>query len=132
MFIKQLSVFLENRAGSLEQALKTLKDNNINISALSLADTNEFGLLRLIVDKPDEAKQALKQSGCTATINDVLAVKLEQRVGFLEELVQSVSKSGINIEYMYAASSDSDSAQMIVKTSDLQGTEEVLKSLGAD
>jgi len=132
MFIRQLSVFLENKAGTLESVLKTLKENDINIEALSLADTSEFGLLRLIVDKPDEAKKALKGRGCTSTISDVLKVRLEQRVGFLEELVSSVSEHGINIEYMYAASSESESADMIIKTSDLQETDRVLKELGGE
>ncbi len=131
MYLKQLSVFLENKPGTLEQALKTLKDNNINIVALSLADTSEFGLLRLIVDKPDEGKQALKSRGCTSMINDVLMIRLQQRVGFLEELMEVISKEGINVEYMYAASSESDSAEMIIKTSDLPATVEVLSKTDA-
>lgn len=131
MYLKQLSVFLENKPGTLEQALKTLKDNNINIVALSLADTSEFGLLRLIVDKPDEGKQALKSRGCTSMINDVLMIRLQQRVGFLEELMEVISKEGINVEYMYAASSGSDSAEMIIKTSDLPATVEVLSKTDA-
>ncbi len=131
MYLKQLSVFLENKPGTLEQALKTLKDNNINIVALSLADTSEFGLLRLIVDKPDEGKQALKSRGCTSMINDVLMIRLQQRVGFLEELMEVISKDGINVEYMYAASSESDSAEMIIKTSDLPATVEVLSKTDA-
>ena len=131
MYLKQLSVFLENKPGTLEQALKTLKDNNINILALSLADTSEFGLLRLIVDKPDEGKQALKARGCTSMINDVLMIRLQQRVGFLEELMEVISKDGINVEYMYAATSESDSAEMIIKTSDLPATVEVLSKTDA-
>ncbi len=131
MYLKQLSVFLENKPGMLEQALKTLKDNDINIVALSLADTSEFGLLRLIVDKPEEGKQALKARGCTSILNDVLMISLEQRVGFLQELMEAISKEGINVEYMYAASSESDSAEMIIKTSDLGATVEVLEKTDA-
>ena len=131
MYLKQLSVFLENKPGTLEQALRTLKDNNINIVALSLADTSEFGLLRLIVDKPDEGKKALKEKGCTSIINDVLMIRLKQRVGFLQELMEVICKDGINVEYMYAASSESDSAEMIIKTSDLSATVEALSKTDA-
>lgn len=132
MYIKQLSVFLENKPGTLQESLSILKQGNVNIVALSLADTNEFGLLRLIVDKPEEAKAALKKGGYTSMLNDVIAVRLQQRVGYLFELMDAVAKAGINVEYMYAASSDSDGADMIIKTSDLEGTVKALDPTRAD
>ncbi|MBR1914668.1 MAG: ACT domain-containing protein, partial [Lachnospiraceae bacterium] len=76
MIIKQLSIFLENRPGTLDAALGVIKDAGVNISALSLADTSEFGLLRIIVDRPDDAKQALRSAGYTSSINEVLSVEL--------------------------------------------------------
>lgn len=132
MYIKQLSVFLENKPGSLQESLNLLKLSNVNIVALSLADTNEFGLLRLIVDKPEDAKAALKKGGYTSMLNDVIAVHLQPRVGYLFELVDAISKAGINVEYMYAASSDSDGADMIMKTSDLDGTVKALEPTKAE
>ncbi len=128
MFIKQLSVFLENRPGTLQESLTILKQSDVNIVALSLADTNEFGLLRLIVDKPDDAKAALKKGGYSSMLNDVLAVRLVQRVGYLQELMDMISQAGINIEYMYTASTGPDGADMIMKTSDLAATEKVLEN----
>lgn len=132
MFIKQLSVFLENKPGTLQESLNLLKQSNVNIIALSLADTNEFGLLRLIVDKPEDAKAALKKGGYTSMLNDVIAVRLQQRVGYLYELMDVIAKAGINVEYMYVASSDSDGADMIIKTSDLEGTVKALEPAKAD
>ncbi len=129
MLIKQLSVFLENKPGSLEETLRIIKEKNVNIRALSLADTSEFGLLRLIVDKPEEAKDALKAAGFTSILNDVLEISLQQRVGYLQELVSAVSAAGINVEYMYAASSNTSSATLMVKTSDIAKTAEIIEAL---
>ena len=78
MFIKQITVFIENRAGRLEQVTQVLKENNINIVSLSLADTSDYGLLRLIVSNPDKAVVFLKESGFSAMITNVIAVKLTQ------------------------------------------------------
>ena len=74
MFIKQLSVFIENREGRLEKVLKTLKDNNINIISLSLADTSDYGVLRMITSNPEDGKKVLKDNGFSAMLTDVLAV----------------------------------------------------------
>ena len=90
MFIKQLSVFIENREGRLEQVLTTLKQNNINIVSLSLADTSDYGLLRLIVANPEQAAQALKEDGFSAMLTDVVAIKLEHHVGQLQKLLDVV------------------------------------------
>ncbi|MCR5733868.1 MAG: ACT domain-containing protein [Lachnospiraceae bacterium] len=122
MIIKQLSIFLENKPGTLNEALKILKNAGINISALSVADTSEFGLLRLIVDDPDKAKKAMKESGYTSSVNDVLSVELKQEVGYLSGIIEKISKAGVNIEYMYASSSSSSQASIIIKTDDLEKT----------
>ena len=80
MFIKQLSVFIENREGRLGEVLTALKDSNINIVSLSLADTSDYGMLRMVTCNPEEAKKVLKEKGFSAKLTDVIAVKLEHKV----------------------------------------------------
>lgn len=127
MYMKQLSVFLENRAGRLGEVLSVLKQENINIVSMSLADTSDYGLLRLLVDKPEAGKKALREQGYSAMLTDVLAVKLAHKVGQLQTLLEVICKSDINIEYMYALSTGSDDASIVIKTSDLEKAAEVLK-----
>ncbi|MBE5883237.1 MAG: amino acid-binding protein [Lachnospiraceae bacterium] len=127
MFLKQLSVFIENREGRLEEVLDVLKKENVNIVSMSLADTSDYGLLRLLVDKPEAGKKALRENGFSAMLTDVLGIRLAHRVGQLQELLEVICKSNINIEYMYALSTGSDDASIVIKTSDLEKAAEVLK-----
>ncbi len=127
MYMKQLSVFLENRAGRLGEVLSVLKQENINIVSMSLADTSDYGLLRLLVDKPEAGKEALREQGYSAMLTDVLAVRLAHKVGQLQTLLEVICKSDINIEYMYALSTGTDDASIVIKTSDLEKAAEVLK-----
>ncbi|MED9905446.1 MAG: amino acid-binding protein [Lachnospiraceae bacterium] len=127
MYIKQLSVFIENREGRLEEVLDVLKQNDVNIVSLSLADTSDYGLLRLLVTKPEAGREALSANGFSAMLTDVLGIKLCHRVGQLQELLEVICKSGINIEYMYALSTGTDDASIVLKTSDLAKAAEVLK-----
>ena len=117
MFVKQLSVFMENREGRLEKATEILKEHGINICALSMADTMEYGMLRMVVSNPELAKSALRESGFSAMLTDVLAVRLEDQVGELHSLTLILCAKGLNIEYMYALASG-DCRAMIVKASD--------------
>ena len=118
MFIKQLTVFIENRAGRLEQVTQILKDNNINIVSVSLADTSDYGLLRLILSDPDKAVTVLKEAGLSAMTTNVIAVKLTQHVGKLGELLAILSDAGVNVEYMYGLTSGDENASIVLKTSD--------------
>lgn len=118
MFIKQLSVFIENRSGRLEQVTQVLKENNINIVSISLADTSDYGMLRLILSDPDQAASILKENGFSATITNVIAVTFTQHVGQLSELLILLSSSGIDIEYMYSLTSGEHNASIVLKTSD--------------
>ena len=117
MFVKQLSVFIENREGRLEQVTDVLKTQNINILSLSMADTTEYGMLRMVVSNPEVAKKALREEGFSAMLTDVLAVKLEDKVGELHKMTHILCSQGLNIEYMYALASANRRA-MIVKASD--------------
>lgn len=118
MFIKQLSVFIENRAGRLEQVTQVLKENNINIVSVSLADTSDYGMLRLILSNPVKAATILKENGFSAMITDVIAVKLTQHVGKLGELLTILSNANVNVEYMYGLTSGDENASIVIKTSD--------------
>jgi len=103
MGIKQISVFLENTTGRLSEATKTLANAKINLRAISIADTADFGILRLIVDKTDEAINALNTAGFTTRQTDVVAVEIEDVPGSLAGLMELFKNSKVNIEYLYAS-----------------------------
>lgn len=102
MRVEQIAVFLENKSGRLAEITSVLAKNNINIRALSVADTADFGILRLIVDKVDEAKRALKENGFTVGKTNVIAVEVPDRCGGLAGVLKTIEAAGINVEYMYA------------------------------
>ncbi|MFC1830954.1 ACT domain-containing protein [Thermodesulfobacteriota bacterium] len=102
MRVEQIAVFLENRSGRLAEITSIIAENNINIRALSVADTADFGILRLIVDKVEEAEKALKEKGFTVGKTTVIAVEVPDRTGGLAEVLDCVQKIGLNVEYMYA------------------------------
>jgi len=126
MYIKQLTVFLENRTGRLGEVLGVLKSTDINIVSMSLADTSDFGLLRLLVDKPEAGRDALQAQGFSAMLTDVLGVRLSHKVGKLQELLEVICKSDINIEYMYALSTGTEDASVVIKTSELEKAAKLL------
>ena len=132
MFIKQLSVFIENREGRLKEVLQALKNNGVNIVSMSLADTSEYGLLRLLVTNPEEGKAALKGAGFSVMLTDVLAIKLSHQVGKLQELLVAICDENINIEYMYALSTGKDDASIVLKASDLEKAAKALEEKGVE
>ena len=132
MYLNQLSVFIENREGRLDQVLETLKEDNINIVSLSLADSSDYGLLRMIVSDAEKAKSALKAKGFTAMLTPVLGVKLSHQVGQLQVLLAEICKAGINIDYMYALATGSDDASIVIKTADLDEAANVLSKTGVE
>jgi hypothetical protein len=103
MGIKQISVFLENNAGRLAEVTRTLAGGGINIRAISIADTADFGILRLIVDKCDEALKALNGGGFTTRVSDVAAVEIDDSPGSLARIMELFRQSQVNIEYLYAS-----------------------------
>jgi hypothetical protein len=102
MKVEQISVFLENKAGRLAEVTRVLGENGINIRALSLADTTDFGILRLICDQYDKAREVLKARGFTVGKTEVVAVEVPDRPGGLGLVLQILATAGINVEYMYA------------------------------
>ncbi|NLM38073.1 MAG: ACT domain-containing protein [Firmicutes bacterium] len=102
MKVKQISVFLENKSGRLAQVTKILGDNRINIRALAIADTADYGILRLIVNDPAKAVAVLRAEGLTVRETEVIAVEVPDQPGGLAAVLQELDAKGINIEYMYA------------------------------
>jgi hypothetical protein len=102
MKVEQISVFLENKPGTLEHATRVLKEANINIRTLSVAETADFGILRLIVNDVEKANNALKESGFRVSKTPVVAVEVPDKPGGLHSIMEVVSKEGINVEYLYA------------------------------
>lgn len=132
MYLNQLSVFIENKEGRLLDVLEALKEGQINIVSLSLADTSDFGLLRMIVSEPKKSVEILKDKGFSAMLTEVLAVKLSHQVGQLEVLLEEVCKAGINIEYMYALATGNDDASIVIKPSDIDKAAAVLENTGVE
>ena len=131
MTIKQLSVFLENREGRLDEVLKTLGTNDVNIVALSLADTADYGMLRMIVSDPAKGKAVLKEAGITSMLTDVVALRVPHATGSLSKAMHEIVQAGINVEYMYAFANGSD-ASAVLKSDNPAKVVEVLKSTGFD
>lgn len=114
MRVEQISVFLENKAGRLAEVTRILSEAGVNIRALSLADTSDFGILRLIVNDNEKAKEALKANGFTVGKTDVVAVEVEDRPGGLHKILDILRKAGINVEYMYAFVQQSGNNAVII------------------
>lgn len=116
MSVKQISVFIENKKGSLAEVTDFIAKNNINLKALSIADTQEFGILRMITDDPDIARDLLKKEGYTVTATSVLAVALDDAPGSMASILSVLSEADVSVEYTYAfMSSIAGKAYMIFR-----------------
>lgn len=128
MFIKQISIFVENKPGRLSAITKLLGQNDIDIRALSVADTKDFGILRLIVNKPDQACEALKKADCTVSITNVIAIGIKDDPGGLSEVMECLYGANISVEYMYAFISKSENqAYVILRVNNNDKAVEALK-----
>ncbi len=131
MRIDQLSIFVENKTGRLHTIIDTLGAKGINLRALSIADTTDFGILRLIVSDVYLAKDALSEIGVISKITEVIAVMIEDKTGGLASVLDSVSDAGLAIEYMYAfIAKESGKAMMVLKTDDDEAAEQILTKKG--
>src|SRR3989339_1206125 len=131
MKVKQISVFIENRSGRLREVASILGKNSINIRALSLADTSDYGILRLIVDNPDKARQVLKSENFTLSETDVIAVEISDTPGGLAYVLDILGDAGINVEYMYAfVEKSSKNAVVIFRIENIDESIKVLKNNG--
>lgn len=132
MKLKQISIFLENKKGRLLKALSILKDAGINIRALSIADTSEFGILRLIVPHPQNAKSALEGENFVVKINDVIGVEVDDQPGGLEKILEILNRSDLNVEYIYAfVEKKGKKAIVVIRTEDIDAGIKVLEDDGA-
>ena len=129
--IQQLSVFMENREGRLDEILKILSEAGVNIVALSLADTSEYGMLRMIVSDPHKGRAALKDEGITAMLTDVVALRVPHATGSLSKAMHQIVEGEVNIEYMYAFANGSDAAA-VLKSYDPARVIDILKGSGFD
>lgn len=114
MKVQQISVFLENKSGRLAELTEILGNYGINIRALSIADTSDFGILRLIVSDPEQACQVLKSSGFTVSMTDVIAVEVKDQPGGLAVVMKTLEAANINIEYLYAFLEKSSNDALVV------------------
>ena len=115
--IRQLSIFLENKSGRLQEVLEILGNENINITALTIADTSEYGILRLIVADPENAYKQLKARGFSVNLTEVLSLSVSHQAGSLEKVLRKFSEEKLSVEYMYAFSLG-DKAIIVLRTDD--------------
>lgn len=132
MFAKQLTVFIENRSGRLSEVLHVLGESHVNILSLSLADTTEFGLLRLIVDNAALGKEKLTEKGFSSLLSDVSIIKIPHKAGSLQSLLKVIDENNVNIEYMYGLSIESDNAYVVLKASDSAKVDDILTNNGVE
>ncbi len=133
MKLKQLSVFLENKPGRLSHPCKLLAEAGINILTLCLADTEQFGILRLIAKDWEKAKSALEKGGCVVNISEVLAIEIPDHPGGLESILSILEPNAINIEYMYAFTLKRGSnAVLIARIEDVDRAAEILRKKKID
>ena len=131
MNIKQISIFLENKKGRLAEVINCLAEEGVNIRALSLADTKDFGVLRLIVNDPDKTRDVLKKNKFVVQETDVIGIEIEDRPGGLSKVLGALDKEGLNVEYMYATVEKSkDKAVVIFKVDEYKKAIEVLSGHG--
>ncbi len=131
MFIKQISVFMENRPGRLAEITKVLADNNIDMRAINIADTTDFGILRMIVDDPAKAEAVLRENSMTASVTDVLAVSIDDTVGAFGKVITILKDADISIEYIYSFIGEKSSkAVIVVKTNDCEQSAKLLQENG--
>ncbi|MDD2234014.1 MAG: ACT domain-containing protein [Desulfitobacteriaceae bacterium] len=128
MLVKQLSVFLENKLGRLAKVTRILGEKNIDISALSIADTTDFGILRLIVNKPEEAEKILQENNFAVNCTNVIAISVADEPGGLAKVLQILDNAAIGIEYMYAfVGKNKDEALVILRVESPVKATEVLE-----
>jgi hypothetical protein len=131
MTVNQISIFLENKPESLSQLTDVLAKNNINMRALSLADTSDFGIARIITDDCAAAEEILKQNDYIVKTTGVIAIEIPDEAGSLNKILKLLAENGRNVEYMYGFTGrKTNSACMILRCTNMQKTEEILESNG--
>ncbi|MEG1441070.1 MAG: ACT domain-containing protein [Oscillospiraceae bacterium] len=133
MFVKQISVFMENKPGRLAEITQVLSDNKIDMRAINIADTTDFGILRMIVNKPNLAEKVLRENNMTASVTNVIAVSIDDTVGAFSKVIAILKTADISIEYIYSFIGEkSAKAVIVIKTSDLEKSIEILDQNNVD
>jgi hypothetical protein len=133
MKVKQLSIFLENRKGRMRKALDVLEKGEVNIRALSIADTSDFGILRLIVPEPDKTKKLLEDNNFIVKIGEVIAVRMQDQPGGLGKILGILDDNNINLEYLYAFVEEKENgAIVLLHPEDIDGGIKALQNGGAE
>lgn len=131
MSLKQLTIFVENKQGTLVDITKTLADNNVNMRALSIADTQDFGILRLIVNDNETATKALTEAGYLLKMTDVVGVKIGDQPGKLSKALEVLDEAKINMEYLYAFMARTEKhAYVVLRVADNEAAEKALENAG--
>ena len=131
MKVKQISIFIENQIGKIKDVIKVLADAKINIRALSLADTKDFGILRIIVDKPTDGNEKLKEKGYTVRITEVVAIEVPDEPGGLFTVLEKFEENNISIEYMYAfVEKNNEKAIMIFRIENIDAAISLISKSG--
>lgn len=131
MAIKQITVFVENRQGALVEITETLSKNNVNLRALSIAETQDFGILRLIVNDEETAEKTLFDAGYLIKVTDVVGVKISDEPGKLNQALSVLDKAGINMEYLYAFMARTEKhAYVVLRVEDNEIAERILSDAG--
>ncbi|MEM0316005.1 MAG: ACT domain-containing protein, partial [Archaeoglobaceae archaeon] len=120
----------ENKPGRLSAVTRVLFERGINLRAFMIADAGDFGIIRMVVDKTEEAHKALKEAGFTVTVNEVLAVEVEDKPGELFKISRALGDAGVNIEYVYAFTSEKHKALIIFRVSDNEKAKQILEKMG--
>ncbi len=129
MIIKQLSIFLENKEGRLTEVTEILANEDVNIAALCIAETSDYGILRLIVNCPDKAVKILKDKGFSVSLTDVLCILIPHEIGALANAVKKISDNNISIEYMYAFAMG-DKTPVIIRVDEIDKANDTISKLG--
>ena len=126
MFVKQLCVFIENKLGKFKELTKVFADNDINMISLSLSDSTDYGVARLIVSDPTKAQKVLTEAGIASVVNEIMAVKIENKLGELDRLLKCLNDEKIDVQYVYALTSGKQ-ASILLKTLDDKKAEKILE-----
>lgn len=131
MVVKQLSVFLENKEGTVNQIFNILREAGINVASTSLADTADFGILRILVDDTEKAKEVLRKANIAVRETDVLAVSVPHAVGSLSRFLNALAEANVDIRYMYGLSVDVEGASIAIKVNDIEKAQKVIADADA-
>ena len=133
MSIKQISVFMENRPGRLAEITRVLAKNNIDMRAINIADTTDFGILRMIVSEPDRAEKVLRDNNMTASITDVIAISIDDKIGSFSDVMSILEQGDISVEYIYSFIGEkSAKAGIVIRTNNGEKAVELFEKNGVN